>query len=112
MAVNLTLIPERWPLGGPPLCSQKMLLDLVDRDLWTKIRAEAIPLPEGVMHYEDDRGLRRRFDDPYGDPLMWMPAHSVARLLSPAVRESQWDRATLGYLRAIPPATRVVLWWS
>lgn len=112
MAVNLTLIPERWALGGPPLCSLKMRLDLVDYDLWPKIAAEAIPLTEGAMVYEEERGLQRRFDDDLGRTLSWMPAHSIARLLAPALHESEWDRATLGYLQAIPPGTRVVLWWS
>lgn len=112
MSVNLTLIPERHALGGPPLCSQKMRLDLVDRDLWPKIAAEAIPLTEGAMVYEEEQGLKLRFEDDYGTPLTWMPAHSIARLLAPALHESPWDKATLGYLRAIPPGTRVVLWWS
>jgi hypothetical protein len=63
-----------------------------------------------VQWYEDE-GLKEWKEDPYGQPLTFMLAHTIARHLSAASLHG-FDAATLAYLNALPPETRVVLWWN
>ena len=110
MSMNLILGFDRYGIKGSVLCFERHRLDWQDYEAFDHIKAEAIPMPEGVHWYDDD-GLQARNDDPYGNPLTWMPAHSLARHLACAPLRG-WDMATLAFLKAIPPETKVVLWWS
>ncbi len=110
MSISLTLAFDRYNFSGPILCFERHNLDWQDYELFDRITAEAVPLVEGVQWYEDE-GLELHNKDRYGTPLTYMPAHTIARHLA-AVTLRGFDAATLAYLNALPPATRVVLWWS
>jgi hypothetical protein len=69
------------------------------------------PMPEGlrVGHYEDE-GLQFSEQDRYGHPLTFTTPADLQQLrifddLSP------WNRAVLTFLLALPPETRVILYW-
>lgn len=110
MSINLTLAFDRYAFNGPILCFERHRLDWQDYEAFDRIKAEAVPLGDSVYWYEDE-GLKQRAEDPYGKPLTFMPAHTIARHLS-KVPLRGWDAAVLAFLNALPPATRVVLWWS
>lgn len=111
MSVNLTIAFDRYGIrGGPVLCYERHRLDWQDYDAFDRIKAEAIPLPEGVQWYEDE-GVQERKEDPYGNALTWMPTHTLARHLATAPLRG-WDSAVHALLKALPLETRAVLWWS
>lgn len=69
------------------------------------------PLPEGlkVGHYED-AGLRFDEKDRYGQPLTYTTSARIRSL--PTVAEiSDWNRAVLAFLLALPIDRRIVLYW-
>lgn len=109
MSVNLNLGFDRYG-GDPVLCFERHRLDWTSDGLFERMKLEAIPLPNGADWY-CDQGLEHYKEDPYGDPLTWLTAHTLVRLLS-AVPLHGWDMATLAFLKALPPSTRVVLWWG
>ena len=110
MSINLTLVFDRYGFAGPILAYERYRLDWRDYEAFDRIKAEAVPLSHGI-HWYGDEGLEDRTDDEYGAPLTWLPAHSVARHLASAPLRG-WDLATLSFLKALPPGTRVVLMWS
>ena len=111
MSVSLVLAFDRYTFSkGPIFCYERHRLDWYDYKVFDQISDEATPLAEGVMWYEDE-GVELRKEDPYGDPLKFMSAHSLIRYLNKAPL-SGWDLATLAFLKALPPEARVVLWWS
>jgi len=90
----------------------------LDRDprLLAQLAPDADPclvhhLPEGlkVGHYEDE-GLRFDEVDQYGEPLTYT---TPARLQALRTIEdmSEWNKATIAFLLALPPNTRIVLYW-
>jgi hypothetical protein len=110
MSINLTLVFDHFCLSGPLLAYERLRLDWQDYEAFDRIKAEAVPLPEGVQWYEDD-GIEHRAEDPYGEPLKFMAAHTLARHLS-ALPLRGWDVAVLTFVKSLRPDTRVVLWWS
>lgn len=110
MSTNLTLAFDRYGFKGPILCFERHRLDWQDYEAFDRIKDEAVPLTDGVQWYGDE-GLEAIKEDHYGVPLTFMPAHSIARHLSAAPLRG-FDAATLAYLKALPPETRVVLWWN
>ena len=109
MSVSLHLGFDRYG-GDPVLCYERHRLGWEDYELFERIKAEAVPLPDGAQWYSDE-GLEHCQEDAYGEPLKWLAAHALVRLLS-AVPLRGWDAATMAFLKALPPSTRVVLWWS
>lgn len=69
------------------------------------------PLPDGlsVGSYEDD-GLRYVSVDANGHALTYTTPLDLQRLQVPA-DTAPWNRAILTFLLALPPDTRVVLFW-
>jgi len=111
MSLSLTLVFERHPhLDGPVLASNKLDFGYVDHALLEALKPVSVPLDEGVEWYEDDSGLMLRKTDPYGDSLTFI---SVALLVPrlEVVAKAPWPMAVVAFLRALPPSTRVVLWW-
>lgn len=69
------------------------------------------PLPQGLKagHYEDE-GLKFDENDRYGKPLTFTTPGQLKNL--PPIDEiSDWNRAALAFLLALPPETRIVLYW-
>lgn len=110
MSRNLTLAFDRYGIKGAITCYERQRLDWQDCEAFDAIAAEAVPLPDGVMWYEDD-GVAYRTEDMYGKTLTFMSSHTIARHLS-GVTLGRYDAAVLAFLKALPPDTRVVLWWD
>ena len=110
MGLHLTLAFDRYGFSGPVLCYERHRLDWQDYEAFDRIKAEAVPLSEGVNWYEDE-GLEECKEDPCDAPLTWMPAHSLERHLASHPLRG-WDFAILAFIKALPPSTRVVLWWN
>lgn len=109
--VNLTIAFDRHEFRNSPiLCHDRMRLDIERTEVFEKIQAAANPLPDGVRWYEDG-GLKDRMTDPYDDPITFVPAGTLARILS-EFDLSDLDAAALAYLKALQPHIRIVLWWS
>lgn len=109
MSLNLTLAIDRYGVNAPVLCFDRLRLTWQDHGLFLRIKAEAVPLPWGVQWYGDE-GLEDLKQDNYGQPLTSISAHRLAIHLGAAPLRG-FDAATLAYLKALPPATSVVLWW-
>ena len=69
------------------------------------------PLPDGlkVGHYEDD-GLNFDATDRHGQALT-LTTPKQLQSLQIIEEMSDWNRATLAFLLALPPGTRIVLYW-
>jgi hypothetical protein len=69
------------------------------------------PLPEGlkVGHYEDE-GLKYDEVDRYGNSLTFTTPVNLRCLRLPDDL-SDWNRAVLSFLLALPPDARVILFW-
>lgn len=109
MSVNLTLAFDRYGTKWPTLCYERHRLGWQDSEAFDRLKADAVPLRDGVQWYGDE-GLEERKEDPYGQPLTFMSAHTIARHLGAAPLRG-FDAATLAYVKALPPETRVILWW-
>lgn len=109
MSLNLTLAFDRYGFDGPILCYERHRLDYQNDDWFDQIKAEALPLPDGVRWYDDD-GLETATEDCYCESLTFMSAGVIARHLSTRALHG-FDAAVLAYVKALPPETRVVLWW-
>jgi len=111
MSINLTLVFERYGINRDSLLAfERMRLDWQNYDAFDRLKADAIPLPIGVDWY-DDEGLRHSTTDEYGAPLTYVSAHTLANHLSSAPLRG-WDAAALAFLKALPPDTKIILWWS
>jgi hypothetical protein len=87
-----------------------------DSALLTQLTPDAVPclvrpLPAGlkVGHYEDE-GLRWKEVDQYGKPLTFTTPDDLRRLRL-ADDLTPWNRAVLAFLLALPPGSRIVLYW-
>jgi len=111
MSVSLACIFAKWEhFPGRVLGYERLSLTYQDYDLFDRIKAEATPIDGMLMSYEDE-GIKDRSDDPYGTPLTFLTAHRLAKHFDGIGMEA-WDMAVLAFVKALPPSTRVVLWWS
>jgi hypothetical protein len=69
------------------------------------------PLPAGlkVGHYEDE-GLRFDDKDRYGHALTFTTPEKL-KAESLLENQTEWNQATLKFLRALPRGSRIVLYW-
>lgn len=111
MSLDLTLIIDRWDFNRETLYGfVRIPLDHQDRNLYEHIAEQAIPLSQTLANYGDE-GIEYVTTDPYGDKLTYMPAYTLAKHLTTADLKG-WDKATLTFLQALPPETKIVLWWN
>lgn len=116
MGIDLKILASNFRERRGELLSTASLR--LDRDprLLSLFSKEATPclvqsLPEGlkVGHYEDE-GLKFDQNDRYGKPLTFTTPEQLQVL--PLLEEmSDWNRAALAFLLALPPGTRIVLYW-
>jgi hypothetical protein len=111
MSTKLTLVFDHHCFAKDPLLAfERMRLDWQDYEAFDRLKADAIPFQNGVDWYDDD-GLRHTTTDDYGDTLTYVAAHTLTKHLS-VVQLRGWDAAVLAFLKALPPDTKVVLWWD
>lgn len=111
MSTNLTLVFDRYGCERDSLLAfERMRLDWQDYDAFDRLKSDAIPFVNGVDWFGDE-GLEHSTTDDYGFPLTYVSAHTLAQHLSQESLRG-WDAAALAFLKALPPDTKVVLWWS
>ena len=116
MGIDLKLLASNLrERRGELLSTASLRLDR-EAQLLSLLSKEAVPclvqpLPEGlkVGHYEDD-GLKFEATDRYGQPLTFTTPE-LLRSLRAIDESSQWNRGVLAFLLALPPGTRIVLYW-
>ena len=116
MGIDLQLLTSNFrERRGEILATATLRFDR-DQRLLGQLTKEASPclvhlLPDGlkVGHYED-QGLIFATTDRYGQPLTYTTSADVRRLEVPEDIEP-WNRAILAFLTALPPDTRIVLFW-
>lgn len=116
MGIDLKVLASHFrEHGGEILATASLRLER-DHALFGQLAPSAVPclvspLPAGlrVGHFEDE-GLRWDDADRYGSPLTFTTPLLLERLrqledLTP------WNRAILAFLLALPPSSRIVLYW-
>jgi hypothetical protein len=91
----------------------------LDRDmrLFGQLAADAAvplvrPLPDGLkVGCYEDQGLRFVNTDRYGKTLTYTTPGELRQIVVPE-DTAGWNRAALAFLLALPPGTRIVLYWS
>lgn len=116
MSLSLTLIFENAPIFGTRnnkvLGYDRMHLGDVGRDLEVIMRDVSTPLGIPLWAYGDE-GLRLVTEDPYGTPLTFVTAHQLAKAhFTEYIGEPGWKPALKAFVGALPPTTRIILWWS
>jgi hypothetical protein len=110
MSYCLTLgIIKNEHAGLDVLAFDRLRTDLEGEEIFEPVRREATPLDVPMMWHTDE-GLRRYTEDAYGNPLTFVTAYRLT-LVWPMADLSAWDRAVLRFLHALPPSTRIVLYW-
>jgi hypothetical protein len=111
MALNLTLIFDRFSQrGGPILSTNKLAFDYVQASLADELHPFSVPLSEPVHWLEDGSDSSPRKTDMYGDPLHFVSAtHLVPKLA--VIAKTPWEKAVVAFVGALPPDARVILWW-
>jgi hypothetical protein len=110
VSINLILVFDHYGFRGSLHAFDRLRLDFQNYEAFDRLKAEAVPLNDGVDWYEYE-GLRHRATDDYDQPITYLAAHTLARHLA-AEPLVGWDQAVLNFLQTLPPDTKVVLWWS
>lgn len=116
MGVDLTIAPDRWslPQGGERdwwLANNRLDL-LRNYHLYDQIKAlPSSPLePDTTFGWYGDDGVERETEDAYGNPLRYVRAGDLGTIPDQPDYPA-WNRAVLAFVRALPPETRIMLWW-
>lgn len=110
MGIDLTLSPAQYGSGtSSDLADTRVSLDR-DYALFDQIKALPSWLTRFPLYWYGDDGVNLRSTDPYGDPLRYVCAVEFAAI-KPADDATAWNRAAIAFLAALPPDTRVYLWW-
>jgi hypothetical protein len=116
MGVDLEVLASHFrERRGEMLSTARLRFDR-DMRLLVQLEGQATPclvhpLPEGlnVGVYQDD-GLKFTVTDRTGQPLTYTTPADLLRLQVPD-DIAPWNRAILSFLVALPPNTRIVLYW-
>jgi hypothetical protein len=111
MGVDLTLVPIRDDSPRMPWWLEGSRLDLHrDYAVWNLIEPVK-RIPDGVRFSRySDEGIEDRNDDQYGNPLTYITAGDLA-IVKLHKQASLWNQACWAFIRALPPKTKIVLWW-
>jgi hypothetical protein len=113
MGVDLTLVLDKYELSGPILAHDRLSLRGRHYDLWVRLDAAGTPVAEGIDWYGDE-GIERRTENPYGDPIKAITAFQFIKAwdeFSKGSHWGDWDLAVAAFIRALPAATKIVLWF-
>ena len=84
------------------------LLSLFSKDARPCL-VSALPAGVKVGHYEDD-GLKFDENDRHGQPLTFTTPEQLHSLRT-LDGISEWNQAALAFALALPPGTRIILFW-
>lgn len=120
MSVNLSLLPFDHETSNSTFAfSQTVLTCEQDSTLFSLVEGLTIgEVPEQFNSYvsrehgeESHYGVTRT--DNYGDVVQYTTVRRLLELRAhPGVAERQKNRAIWAYLAALPPETKVALWWD
>lgn len=102
---------ERVQRESNPFSAWNSLHVQEDVDLYdaiAEIPTETLPL--GLQMLTEEEGLETFTEDLHGDPIPFVRAEAFRRLA--AEIRGDWNRGVFLFLAALPPKTRVVLWWE
>jgi hypothetical protein len=116
MGLDLTVLASHFrERRGELLPSAVLRLDR-DAALFAQLARDASPslvsaLPDGLrVGYHEDTGLAYVDSDRYGQRLTCTTPAALRGLRVPDDL-AEWNRAILAFLTALPPDTRLVLYW-
>jgi hypothetical protein len=117
MGVDLEVMASHFrEKRGQMLSTAKLRFDR-DYGLFSQLSREASPclvhpLPDGLtVGVYQDEGLTFTAADRSGRPLTFTTPAEIARLRVPEEDFAPWNYAILAFLTALPPDTRIVLYW-
>lgn len=108
MGLELTLYPEtthKSPLG---FCGYDRLSFEREEHLVDQIKSINRQLLDRPLLINDEGGRHIESRDAYGLPLRQCSAGALAHVSS----GNDWNNAVLAFVRALPPQTAIVLYWS
>ena len=116
MGIDLKILASNFRERRGELLSTASLRADRDPRLLSVFSTEAVPcivqpLPDGlkVGHYED-AGIRFDDKDRYGRPLTFTTPEKLEALRD--IEEiNDWNRAIVAFLLALPPDTKIILYW-
>lgn len=116
MGIDLKILASNFrEKRGQLLSTASVRLDR-DHRLLSLLSKEAVPclvepLPVGlkVGHFEDN-GLQFDENDRYGNPLTFTTPEQIEALRR-VEETSDWNRAAIAFVLALPPGTRIILYW-
>lgn len=111
MSVQLSLIIEQEVFEYTTVLGyNRLALKTRNEHLFKVLEQHSIHLDKPIENYEDE-GIKSRITDCYGKPLKFYHARALAELLN-VLPLDPWDRAICVFLSALPPTTRIVLYWN
>ncbi|MHA6823961.1 hypothetical protein ACQUKI_20855 [Ralstonia pseudosolanacearum] len=112
MSLSLTLVFDKYERSHDPvIASNRLKFEGHANHLQEVLQPVTLPLPAGVEWLSEDAGLKLFKTDPYGDELTFVSAGLLAPRLHDTV-QGVWGKAVAAFVQALPPETRVVLWWA
>ena len=114
MGLDLRLLPFDCDRGE--FAYSHTILNLDDRGVYACIEElNQLPVPENFTSFTgkqpnyDDRCYGPTTDTPYGERLTYTTAGELCSI--PLERRSEYWRPTWAYLEALPPETKIALFW-
>jgi hypothetical protein len=115
MSLDLTLVIDEYGRINGPISSYNRLNFRTAwmREFESVLQAIVIPLPEGMDWFEEDEDSGLIFVDRWDTPLTYVVAHQFAPLLRAEADRTNdhWGMAVAAFVEALPPSTRIVLYW-
>lgn len=116
MGLDLTVMASHYRERRGEMLPTAILRFDRDTALFAQLSAEATPslvhpLPDGLtVGVYEDSGLRFTDTDRYGNPLYYSTPTDLRGLVV-ADDTAPWNRAIIAFLTALPPDTRLILYW-
>lgn len=113
MGIDLAISPDRFPMPNVKfLASNRLGFEGRYYDLWDKLEQAADVTGETILWCEDD-GWTERTENPYGTPLKFITAGKFVEAVdaSGVTTMKPFDSAIVGFVRLLPPDTRLLLWF-
>ncbi|WP_432263339.1 hypothetical protein [Cupriavidus sp. TMH.W2] len=111
MSLSLTLVFDKYRRDHDPIIASNRIKFEGDAvSLREALKPVTLPLPTGVEWLTEDVGLKLFKTDPYDDELTFVSAGLLAQRLNEAA-QGAWGKAVAEFVQALPPDSRVVLWW-
>lgn len=116
MGVDLRLLPFDCDKGDFAF-SHTIIQFNRNYELWDAVEnLPQLPVPKSFTSFSgrnegwDDISYGETNEDPYGKPIQYTTAGELSSITGEGLR-TKWDAPTWAYLDALPPETKVALYW-